>query len=230
LVSAAPRERVKGELLFRLGDAYCAKRQGERAADNLERAIAHCEAALTIFTRETFPLDWAAVQNNLAIAYGNRIRGELADNLEQAIAHLEAALTVRTREALPQDWAQTQNNLALAYSNRIRGERAGNLEQAIAHYAAALTVFIRDSRPTEASDKIVSVVCRAIEHVSRVLNLSRRSELDCPTPTVECLTSAQIFSTAIPSHPNNTGVSKVVLAVPNLVRVKQVPVIFTSTG
>ena len=106
-------------------------------------------AALTVCTREAFPADWATTQNNLAIAYRDRIRGERADNLERAIAHYDAALTVYTREAFPEQWAMTQNNLAIAYRDRIRGERADNLEQAIAHYEQALTVYTREAFPAD---------------------------------------------------------------------------------
>jgi CHAT domain-containing protein len=86
-------------------------------------------------------------QNNLANAYGDRIRGERAENLERAIEFYEAALEVYTRTAFPQDWAMTQNNLANAYGDRIRGERAENLERAIASYKAALEVRTRTAFP-----------------------------------------------------------------------------------
>ena len=122
--------------------------RGDRA-DNLEKAIAAYEAALTVRTREALPREWAQTQNNLALAYWNRIRGDRADNLEKAIAAFEAALTVFTREALPREWAETQNNLGLAYETRIRGDRADNLEKAIAAYEAALTVITREALPRE---------------------------------------------------------------------------------
>ncbi len=48
-----------------LANAYQQRIRGERA-DNLERAIAHSEQALTVYTREAFPEDWAMTQNNLA--------------------------------------------------------------------------------------------------------------------------------------------------------------------
>jgi CHAT domain-containing protein len=144
----APRASVKGGLLFGLGSAYYNRRQGQRA-DNLEQAIAHFEAALTVFTPEALPQDWANTQINLAIAYWYRSRGDRADNLEKAIAAYEAALTVFKREALPQDWANTQNNLAIAYGYRIRGDRADNLEKAIAAYEAALTVRTREALPRQ---------------------------------------------------------------------------------
>jgi hypothetical protein len=84
-------------------------------------AIASFTAALSVYTRDTFPEDWAQTQNNLGIAYRNRIRGDKAENIEMAIASFTAALTVYTRDAFPEKWAQTQNNLATAYSDRIRG-------------------------------------------------------------------------------------------------------------
>jgi hypothetical protein len=57
----------------------------EDRADNLECAIAAIEAALTVYTREAFPQRWASTQNNLGLAYSDRLKGERADNLERAI-------------------------------------------------------------------------------------------------------------------------------------------------
>src|SRR6476661_803448 len=54
----ASREQVRGALLSALGDSNQTRRQGNRA-DNLEAAIKAYEAALTGFTREAFPQDWA---------------------------------------------------------------------------------------------------------------------------------------------------------------------------
>jgi hypothetical protein len=59
-------------------------------------------------------------QNNLGLAYSDRIRGKKAENLEQAIQFYQASLEVRTREAFPFEWAMTQNNLGNAYCDRIR--------------------------------------------------------------------------------------------------------------
>ncbi|GAB4208753.1 MAG: hypothetical protein Fur006_67940 [Coleofasciculaceae cyanobacterium] len=70
---------------------------------------------LQVYTRETFPEQWATTQNNLGNAYGDRIHGDRAENLERAIASYEAALQIRTREANPEKWAMTQNNLAAVY-------------------------------------------------------------------------------------------------------------------
>ncbi|MFE4105562.1 hypothetical protein ACFVKH_04685, partial [Almyronema epifaneia S1] len=48
---------------------------------NLELGIVAYELALQVYTRDAFPENWAATQNNLAVAYSDRIRGERADNL-----------------------------------------------------------------------------------------------------------------------------------------------------
>ena len=61
-------------------------------------------------------------QNNLAVAYGGRIRGEQADNLEQAIIHYEQALEVYTRLAYPEHWTEIQHHLAAADREHNRGE------------------------------------------------------------------------------------------------------------
>ena len=129
-----------------LGNLYQQYPQGDRA-NNLERAIAFYSAALSVYTRDTFPEDWAATQNNLANAYSNRIRGERADNIELAIRYYTDALSVYTPEAFPEDWAMTQHNLGIAYSNRIRGEKVENIELAIRSYTSALSVLTRDAFP-----------------------------------------------------------------------------------
>jgi tetratricopeptide (TPR) repeat protein len=114
-----------------------------------EIAITGYEIALTIFTFDAFPQDWAMTQNNLAVAYCDRIRGEKADNLERAIAACQEALKVRTFDAFPQEWAATQNNLAIAYIDRIRGEKADNLEKAIAACQEALQVYTFKAFPEQ---------------------------------------------------------------------------------
>ena len=113
--------------------------------NNLEIAITGYQIVLN--NREPGSEKWAQTQNNLAIAYTYRIRGEKAENIESAIASCTAALTVYTRDAFPQNWAMTQNNLGEAYRNRIRGEKAENMELAIASYTAALSVRPREAFP-----------------------------------------------------------------------------------
>ncbi|MBD2495467.1 CHAT domain-containing protein [Nostoc sp. FACHB-280] len=120
--------------------------KGDKAS-NIEIAITGCKVALTVYTNKAFPQEWAMTQNNLGIAYSERIKGKKAENIEIAIAAFTAALTVCTRERLPQQWAMTQHHLAAAYYSRIVGDRADNIENAIAASNAALTVYTREALP-----------------------------------------------------------------------------------
>ncbi|NJR24048.1 MAG: CHAT domain-containing protein [Richelia sp. CSU_2_1] len=119
---------------------------GEKV-ENIELAIASYNKALTVLTRDAFPEYWAGTQNNLATAYGDRIRGEKAENIEMAIASYNKALTIYTPDAFPENWAMTQNNLGESYYSRIRGEKAENIENAIALYHNALTIRTREAFP-----------------------------------------------------------------------------------
>ncbi|MFN9407319.1 MAG: CHAT domain-containing protein [Dolichospermum sp.] len=126
-------------------------------ADNMEIAITGYEIAFTVFTRETSPELWGTLQNNLGIAYRDRIRGDKAENLEKAIAAYNAALEVRTPTDFPVDWAATQNNLGTAYSDRIRGDKADNLENAIAAYEQALEVRTPTDFPVENAETLFNL-------------------------------------------------------------------------
>uniref|UniRef100_UPI0011149FB1 tetratricopeptide repeat protein n=1 Tax=Geitlerinema sp. PCC 9228 TaxID=111611 RepID=UPI0011149FB1 len=105
------------------------------AANNQEIAIAGYQWILQHDVAGTSR--WATTQNNLGLAYQDRIQGDKAQNLEHAIAYYQQALQVYTRDAFPQDWAMTQNNLGNAYLYRIQGDKAQNLEDAIAYYQQA---------------------------------------------------------------------------------------------
>ncbi|MBD2202349.1 CHAT domain-containing protein [Calothrix sp. FACHB-1219] len=118
-------------------------------ANNMEIAITGYQIALTIFTRITFPQEWAITKNNLGNAYCNRIKGDQADNIEKAIQAYTDALEVRNRETLPLDWAITKNNLGNAYDKRIKGDKADNIEQAIKAYTDALQVRNRQVFPQQ---------------------------------------------------------------------------------
>ncbi len=118
-------------------------------ANNLEIAITGYQTLLEVYTREAFPEDWARTQNNLGIAYSDRIREEREDNLELAIAAYNLSLEVRTRQAFPVDWAMAQNNLGTAYRDRILGEKADNLELAIAVFNLSLEVYTRQAFPVD---------------------------------------------------------------------------------
>ena len=118
-----------------------------RRAWNLEIGIACYKSALKVRTRENYPEKWAMTQNNLGVAYSDRIEGVRAANMESAISCYRSALEVYTRENYPEDWAATQNNLGAAYSHRIEGVRAANMASAISCYRSALEVYTRENYP-----------------------------------------------------------------------------------
>ncbi|NES80097.1 MAG: CHAT domain-containing protein [Moorea sp. SIO2B7] len=106
---------------------------------NFKIAIAGYESATKVFTRENSSENWAAIQDNLGIAYAQiSILGKRSEYLETAIRYYLVALDIRTRESLPNKWAETQNHLGNAYFYRIQGEKTKNLEISIHHYLAAL--------------------------------------------------------------------------------------------
>jgi CHAT domain-containing protein len=112
--------RGKQHLTLRatLGKTTDSDAAGPSEPSALDRRVATLEAILLIFNRETFPQEWAHLQDALGATYRGRRTGDRADNLKKAIAAYEAALTVFTREAFPREWAATQNNLDFVY----RGE------------------------------------------------------------------------------------------------------------
>ncbi|HEX2151317.1 MAG TPA: hypothetical protein VHG31_04885, partial [Stellaceae bacterium] len=88
----SPDER--GTALNLLGNALASLGERESGMARLEEAVAAYRAALTEYTRERVPLDWAATQNNLGSALlrlGER--GSGTARLEEAVAAYRAALT-----------------------------------------------------------------------------------------------------------------------------------------
>jgi tetratricopeptide (TPR) repeat protein len=81
-------------------------------------AVTAYRDALTVYTKDQLPQQWAATQNNLGVVLGNqgtRTDGEAGKQLiRQAITAYELALQIRTRDALPVQWEQTMGNLAVA--------------------------------------------------------------------------------------------------------------------
>ncbi len=123
-----------------------AESQG-RSGIFLEIAIACYQTALTQINADNAPLPWAAIQNNLAIAYCDRAAGIKLDNLEAAIACYRHALEIYTVTDFPEDWAMTQNNLALVYRDRLMGNRVDNLNRAVLIYQSLFTVYTQTKFP-----------------------------------------------------------------------------------
>lgn len=117
--------------------------------NNIEIAIAGYKAALNVFNYNIFPLQWAMVQNNLGIAYCQRILGDKVENQEYAIQSFKSLLKIIICSKFPQQWAITQSNLGNAYFYRVKGNRVENVECAVKAYTAALEVITRSTLPSE---------------------------------------------------------------------------------
>jgi len=93
-------EQERASLQVWLGNAYQDRIRGNRA-ENLHQAIACYQEALTVYTPEAAPLDYAMTQNNLGTAYSDLPTGERAANLARAIQCYQEALRFYTPEAAP---------------------------------------------------------------------------------------------------------------------------------
>ena len=116
---------------------------------SFELAIIAYKLCLTIYNKENLPSEWAVTQNNLGIAYRDRIKGNKEENLELAIVACNNALIIHTQNNFPYEWAKTQNNLGIAYRDRIKGNKEENLELAIAAFNNALIIRTQNNFPYE---------------------------------------------------------------------------------
>ena len=155
-------------------------------ANNVEIAITGYELALTVFLPEVLPERWAMLQNNLGVAYGERLRGDPAENLETSIRHYQNALQVYTLDFFPERWAFTQINLGAAYSNRLLGQTKDNLNTAINCYQKALK-FITYNNFKEAWIKLIINLALAY---SDVFVIEQNNNWD---KMIECYEEALLF-------------------------------------
>jgi tetratricopeptide (TPR) repeat protein len=113
---------------------------------HLKNAIAAYSQALTCYSPEREPLNYAGVQNNIGTACWNLCQYEPSEILlVRAIAAYREALKYRTRELVPAGAAATQNNLGTAYwhlANQFQQKRTRteSLQQAILAYEAAVDI------------------------------------------------------------------------------------------
>jgi tetratricopeptide (TPR) repeat protein len=94
----------RGTAAHLLGNVLQTLGQRESGAARLEDAVAAYHTALTEFSRERVPLDWAMTQNNLGNALGTLAERESGTaRVEQAVAAWDACLTV-TASVWPSEW------------------------------------------------------------------------------------------------------------------------------
>ena len=150
---AASAQMSLGVMLATQGE----RTDGESSLALLGQAVDAFRAALTVYTKEAMPADWATAQNNLGNALsvrGQRMGGEAGlVMLGEAVDAFRAALTIYTETAMPAEWAMVQNNLGVVL--RVQGEwtqgEAGLalFGQTVAAYRAALTVYTQATMPAQ---------------------------------------------------------------------------------
>ena len=122
-----------------------------------ERALICYLRTESIFAEETFPLQWAIIQQALSFTYTMRIEESKDANLQQAITRGQSSLRVFTRTAYPLEWACTHTYLAEAYRQaatcvnlcEIYSGRSSMQEQAHRHLEAALQIYTVEGYPVE---------------------------------------------------------------------------------
>ena len=109
------------------------------------------EDALRVRTIQSYPMQFAATQNNLGIVY--RMLSETEDrakNCKRAIQAYENALMVYTIDRFPLQYATTQNNIGGACTTLAEEEdRTRNCDRAAEAYQEALRVFTKNSYPAQ---------------------------------------------------------------------------------
>lgn len=138
-------EAARAEMLNSLGVAYLRLPDGNSAA-RIQQALACYKQALAYFLPQTFPLDYAMVQNNLGNAYMH-MADPTGRHLPRAIACYEEALRYCLLEVAPLSYAIIHSNLGYAYSELTGGSRAENLRRALVSYREALRVYTLDKAP-----------------------------------------------------------------------------------
>ena len=145
------RPEHRAALYVALGDALSTLGTREPGTDRLEQAAEAYGRALTVYTRQHAPLEWAKVQHALGLALRALADRETGtERLAQAVAAHHAALNVFSRKYTPRYWAAVQGNLGTVL--RRLGELetgTAQLEHAIATHRAALEVFTRERAPDD---------------------------------------------------------------------------------
>lgn len=144
-LSNSPLASATASAQMNLGICYQELAQGSRGA--LLEAVKCYQEALKFFSKESFPEEFAFLQNNLALAYLSIPLAESSDQLRVAIAiqALREALEVYTRETHGELWASTQLNLANALQYAPTSHIVENLQEAVNLYEEILKV----RRPTD---------------------------------------------------------------------------------
>lgn len=123
-------------------------------SEALPRALASFQAAAEVFTQESYPEQWASLQDDIGMTEAAlALRTPGTDDLRAAIDAFNQALTVRTRAREPWEWAITQQ--LLGHALITLGERdpsSGGSAQAVACDRSTLEVLTAENDPDDWSN------------------------------------------------------------------------------
>jgi CHAT domain-containing protein len=128
-----------------VGDMYHERRQN--SAD-IARAEDYYFQALTVYTREWYPEQWAAIVSSLGCLYSH-IAPDQPAHMQRSLQHYEQALTVYTRQGYPEIWATIQRSMALVYIDSKPAADTPHDRAAVSHMMAALDILTPQDYPYE---------------------------------------------------------------------------------
>lgn len=146
----------------------------KRRADDAKTAMALIDMALSVFSAEETPIEWALAHRDRAFL-GQFIaeRTNDTDALRGSMQDVKQALRVFRAALFPNDWAMLNDRLGLAlYRLDSNGDDIAILERAMKAFENALSVYDKKQSPTEWAD--------AMGHfgqVALVVGRERRSSL-----------------------------------------------------
>ncbi|ACL23415.1 tetratricopeptide repeat protein [Chloroflexus aggregans] len=134
LIPAESGAEQRARAALQLGQLLHEHANGQRGP--LQAAVRCYQEALRFYQRETYPLEFAFIQNNLALAYLAMPMTEASDRLRGAIAvqALRAALSIYDPDRHPREWAGARLNLANALQYVHSAHPAEHLLEAVAIY------------------------------------------------------------------------------------------------
>ena len=124
----------------------------------LEDAIQAYHRALSTFTKDAFPREFATIHNNLATAYLSMRLAPEREVIREALAvqSFQEALKVVTLEEDPTEYAMLQNNLGNALQAMRSSHPIDNLHRAVEAYDEALKVRTAYDTPVEYANTLAN--------------------------------------------------------------------------
>lgn len=101
---------IIGSILVEFGGFIYGYKDGDETM-KIEVAIAAAETVLPVFSTMESRRQWATLNNNLALAYSDRLYGDRLENIHIAYRHYdEAKRLFFQRQGFPKEWASISDN------------------------------------------------------------------------------------------------------------------------